>query len=168
MAKVNIRIKDIDRGWIGLVKNVAGIGRTYVQVGFQAGDKADERVHSEDGSSSIVRSDVDVALIAAWNEFGTENSPSRPFMRNTAEKKAYELSKRIAAEKKAIFAGKKTIYQSLALLGMWYQTQVQLEMRNGEYAPNAPYTIKQKKSDRPLFDTGRMWQSVRYVVKASL
>ena len=34
----------------------------------------------------------------------------------------------------------------------------------GDFEPNAPSTIRKKKSDKPLIDTGRMRQSVMTVI----
>lgn len=164
MAKVNIKTKDIDRGWKELVRQAGKFDRTYVQVGLQAGDKAEKRV-IKDGVSTVVGSDVDIALIAAWNEFGTENTPSRPFMRNAFDKNEAELSKRIAAEWAAITAGKKTTEHSLQLLGAWFQNKIQMEITQGDYVANSQQTIDRKGSSRPLIDTGHMRQSIRYVIK---
>lgn len=164
MAKINIKTKDIDRGWRGIVRQAGRLDKTFVQVGLQAGDKAHERV-VKDGIESVVESDKDVALIAAWNEFGTKNIPERPFMRNAWDKNEDELYKRIKAEWAAITAGKKTAEHSLELLGAWHQNKIQMEIVNGDYVANAPNTVARKGSSRPLIDTGRMRQSIRYVIK---
>ena len=42
---------------------------------------------------------------------------------------------------------------------------VQEKIESGSYEPNAPSTIRKKKSDKPLIDTGRMRQSVKYVIR---
>lgn len=164
MTKINIKTKDIDRGWRGIVRQAGRLNKTFVQVGLQAGHKADKRVVN-DGVDSVVTSDTDIALVAAWNEFGTNNIPSRPFMRNAWDRHEDELNKRIKAEWAAITAGKKTAENSLELLGAWHQNKIQMEIVNGDYVANAPYTVQRKGSSRPLIDTGRMRQSIRYVIK---
>lgn len=164
MAKISIKTKDIDRGWKELVRTVGKLDRTYVQVGLQAGDKGKER-KVENGVETIVDSDLDIALIAAWNEFGTDNIPSRPFMRNAFDKNEAELTKRIAAEWAAVIAGRKTAEFSLQLLGQWFQSKIQNEILTGDFVPNAQFTIDMKGSSRPLINTSHMLQSIRYVIK---
>ena len=50
-------------------------------------------------------------------------------------------------------------------VGAFGVSLVQEKIGNGSFAPNAPATIKAKGSDHPLIDSGRMRQSVHYVVK---
>lgn len=42
---------------------------------------------------------------------------------------------------------------------------IQKEIVNGDFVPNSPETIKRKGSDKPLIDTGRMRQSINYVIQ---
>jgi hypothetical protein len=42
---------------------------------------------------------------------------------------------------------------------------VKTKIVQGPFTPNAPSTIRKKKSARPLIHTGHMRQSIRYVVK---
>lgn len=159
-SKLHISTTDKDKGWSKIVGQVGKCDKSFVQVGIQAGDIY------QDGTS--------IADIAYYNEFGTDTIPSRPFMRQTFEKKNVELSKHVAAEYQAVLEGRKTIDFALNLLGAWYQTQIQNEIRDGDWTPNASVTIARKEAKRapgnhdetkPLIDTGRMLASVRYVVK---
>ena len=59
----------------------------------------------------------------------------------------------------------KTAEQVLREMGVYLKGQMQEEITNGEYVPNAPATIRKKKSDKPLIDTGRMRSSVQYQIK---
>ena len=47
---------------------------------------------------------------------------------------------------------------------MFVRGLVQETIKEGEFSPNAPSTIKKKGSDKPLIDTGHMRQSVMTVV----
>ena len=58
-----------------------------------------------------------------------------------------------------------TAEQVLRQMGVYLKGQMQEEITNGEYVPNAPGTIRKKKSDKPLIDTGRMRSSVQYQIK---
>lgn len=159
MAKVRARvtIKDTDRGWKHIKTEIGRLEGLFVQVGVQ-----------DDGGS--YPNGERVVDVAAYNEFGTSRIPSRPFMRQTFKKREPELIKHIQAERDAIYAKKKTALQSLRVLGTWYQAQIQAEIRSGDFVPNAPLTVYRKTGGTmgqttPLIDTGRLIQSIRYVIK---
>lgn len=114
---------------------------------------------AEEGDESITLADV-----AAWNEFGTERSPSRPFMRQTVKDYQSQITKHAnKAVKAAIHGG--GAEEALNSIGSFTKGKMQQEIRNGEWEPNSPYTIARKGSDKPLIDTGRMRQSIVYVIK---
>ena len=68
------------------------LAKLEVKVGYQGG----ENYHEEDGKS------VDVLDIAMWNELGTVNTPSRPFMRDAVDKNQ-ALINSFLAEQKNVF-----------------------------------------------------------------
>ena len=90
---------------------------------------------------------------------------SRPFMRDSVDKHADQINAFIVAQKKLFAQGKITAEQMLNAIGVFQKGLVQNEIVDGEFVPNAPSTIKRKGSDRPLIDTGKMRQSVNYVIK---
>ena len=53
-----------------------------------------------------------------------------------------------------------TVLKRVGALGV---RLVQEKIVSGSFKPNAPSTIRKKGSDKPLIDTGRMRQSVKYV-----
>ena len=121
-----------------------------VQVGF-LGDDA-----YEGGTST--------AEVAAYNELGSSDTPARPFMKQSFENHEDEL--RAACERvNATIASGGSVEQALNALGVAVKGLIQTEIVDGDFAENAPSTIKKKGSDRPLIDTGTMRQSVNYVIK---
>ena len=42
---------------------------------------------------------------------------------------------------------------------------IQESITEGAWEPNAPSTVAKKKSSKPLIDTGRMRQSVNYIIR---
>ena len=58
-----------------------------------------------------------------------------------------------------------TAEHALNQLGVITKGMVQEEIGSGDFAPNAPSTVRQKGSEQPLIDTGTMRQSVNYVVR---
>ena len=121
-----------------------------VQVGFQGDDAY------EGGTST--------AEVAAYNELGSSDTPARPFMKQSFENHEDEL--RAACERvNATITSGGSVEQALNALGVAVKGLIQTEIVDGDFAENAPSTIKKKGSDRPLIDTGTMRQSVNYVIK---
>jgi hypothetical protein len=125
--------------------------RNQVFVGFQAGQVADEK-------------GVDMAQIAMFNELGTSTAPARPFLRNSVDENEDVIRDQCGKELKKLTTGAtaETVLKRVGALGV---RLVQEKIESGSFEPNAPSTIKKKGSDKPLIDTGRMRQSVKYVVK---
>jgi hypothetical protein len=105
-----------------------------------------------------------VAEVAAWNEFGTEHAPPRPFLRQSIDNNRANINAMGNAQLVKICRGEQTAQGALSALGAMQVGLVQKTIRDGDFEPNAPATIKRKGSDKPLIDTGRMRQSVHYVV----
>lgn len=122
-----------------------------VRIGFQHG-KATE----EDGT--------DVCDVAAWNELGTANMPSRPFLRKSVDENEDKIDNFLQSKKKDLVRGV-SAEQVLKEIGIFQKDLIQEKITEGSFAPNAPATIRQKGSSKPLIDTGRMRQSVNYEIK---
>ncbi len=121
-----------------------------VRVGFQGDEKY------EDGTT--------IAEVAAYNEFGSSDTPERPFMRQSFENHESELQTACDAANRLVSSGG-SADQALQQIGVVAKGLVQEEIVNGGFAPNAESTIKKKGSEQPLIDTGTMRQSVNFVVK---
>ncbi len=132
-------------------KMLKELAENEVRIGFQHG-KATE----EDGT--------DLCDVAAWNELGTENAPSRPFLRKSVDENEEKIN-RFLQEKKSDLVSGKSAEQVLKEIGVFQKDLVQEKITEGSYEPNKESTIRRKGSSKPLIDTGRMRQSVNYVVK---
>lgn len=122
-----------------------------IRVGFQAGEAEEEN-------------GTDIVDIAAYNEYGSSDTPARPFMKQSFENHEDELQAVCDEAMKMIKKGG-TAQQALNKIGVLCKALVQSEIRDGNFVPNAPSTIKKKGSDKPLIDTGTMRQSVQYVIE---
>ena len=122
-----------------------------VFVGFQAGKVTDDR-------------GVDMAQIAMVNERGTSTAPSRPFLRMSVDENEDKINTTCGRELESLKSGgtAETILRRVGALGV---RLVQEKIGSGSFEPNAESTIRKKGSDKPLIDTGRMRQSVKYVIK---
>lgn len=133
-------------------KVIEDLSKLEVAIGYTA----DSGTY-EDGTTL-----VEVAL---FNEYGTVNMPSRPFIRGTywdneAEIKAF-IKKTVANG----IAKKEDAHTIMSKIGVYAKGLMQKEIKDGAWAPNAPSTIKSKKSSQPLIDTARMRQSIVYIVR---
>lgn len=122
-----------------------------VRIGFQKG-KASE----DDGT--------DICDVAAWNELGTVNMPSRPFLRKSVDENEGVINSFFQSQKKDIVSGS-SAEQVLKEIGIFQKDLIQEKITSGSFAPNAASTIRKKGSSKPLIDTGRMRQSVDYVIQ---
>ncbi|TZE83540.1 hypothetical protein [Calorimonas adulescens] len=124
--------------------------KLQVRIGYQQGD-----VITEDG--------VDMLDIAMWNELGTINAPSRPFLRKSVDENADKINSFCKAQLQRLTKGE-TAEEILKQIGVFSKGLVQEKIVDGEFEPNAPSTIRRKKSDKPLIDTGLMRKSVNYII----
>jgi hypothetical protein len=151
-----------------LLEQLRELSKLQVRVGYQRGENTDED------------SGADIADIAMWNELGTVNMPSRPFMRDSVDNHAGEIQAFCEAQLRAIAGGGQTAQGALNAIGSMQKGLVQNEIREGNFAPNSditinggwmrtpggkPFYVKGKGSNKPLIDTGRMRQSVNYVIR---
>lgn len=109
---------------------------------------------------------IGLAQIAYIMEKGSavNNIPERPFMHQTRErneKRMIGLSKKLL---KAISNGSTTAMDAIKKLGASYEGAMKRIFIEGSFAPNAPATVRRKKSSRPLIDTGLLRQSIKFKV----
>lgn len=124
-----------------------------VRVGFQRGDAADDN-------------GVDMVDIAAWNELGTSHAPSRPFLRKSVDDNHSRITSFFRGQIKRMMLENASADEILKQIGIFQKGLIQKTILDGDFEPNAPSTIARKGSSKPLIDTGRMMQSVNFVIKA--
>ena len=140
-----------------------------VKVGFTA-DKAGQGKNHESVDAADYEDGTTIAHVAAWNEFGTEHIPERPFMRQTVEKHGDDVFKAAKTLMGQVVKGEITADKAIRSVGAIQVGLIQHEIKAGGFAENAPSTKKQKGGSEeakttPLIDDGRLRQSVHYVVK---
>ena len=161
-------------------KEIEDLTKLQVRVGFTSGGSG-YGANSEPVTAKDYEDGPTIVEVAAWNEFGTYNTPPRPFLRQSVENYTEQISVMCKAQLQAIASGKQTAESALKAIGALQVGLVQHTIRDGGFEPNAPITIqggwmrnqksgkpfyvKGKGSSRPLIDTGRMRQSVHYVIK---
>lgn len=111
-----------------------------------------------------VNTNLTVAQVASWNEFGTKDDkgnvriPARSFIRGTYTKRHKDIVDHIA----------KFLYRDpdnlLEHVGLYVVSLIQEEIRKGIAPENSKYTIARKGSSKPLIDTGQLINSITYKV----
>lgn len=154
MAKY-FTIKDNDKLYKKIVTNVEKIksDEPYVKIGFP-----------EEKSESKTGTNLTVAQVATFHEFGTEHIPERSFIRSTVAENRADINSFIENLKPSILNG--ASLKALSILGEYVQNLIKKKIQTGgDWAPLKASTIRAKGSSKPLIDTGQMLNSIRYVVK---
>ena len=125
-------------------------------------DKLEVRVGIQQGS--IGKNGVDLVNIAMFNELGTVHIPSRPFLRDSVDAHSAEINAFLRSIRSRLIQGG-SAEDVLKKIGVFQEGLIQEEIVNGDFVPNSEATIKKKRSEKPLIDTGRMRQSINYVVQ---
>jgi len=146
---MGVTVIDKDLGFKRIVREVKRTSKSYTEVGFQ-GDKKEAS-----GKARI----VDVAV---FNEFGTENIPSRSFMRTAFDRVQSQLDRLITNLYRRLLLGEIGTAKSLKIIGEYMKSEVQKQIDMTLEPSNSPSTIKQKGSSHPLIDTGQMKQSITH------
>ena len=149
MARVTVKVQRRGGQRLKRLLREAGKGGVSgVRVGFF------ETARYDDGTP--------VAAVAAWNEFGTETIPERPFFRRAIAEAEDRIAKVL---RRGIDTEKMVVDERLAgRVGAYVQGEIQDSITALKEPQNAPETIKRKGSSNPLIDTGHMRDSVDYEV----
>jgi len=142
-------VEDRDHGY----KQLLGLLSKQPQVGVLVG------IRGQQGQ--------DLLLYATVNEFGSEDGriPERSFLRATVDENRVKYAKILEVAALRLLDGESPD-RAFGIVGMTVVADVQRRIRDRISPANAPSTIRQKGSDVPLIDTGRLRQSIDYVVEA--
>ncbi len=151
-----------DKG-IRFMQGLEELSRFKVCVGFQSSGKK-RKPEKQKGKKRGKSRDVTNLDVAIWNELGTSNSPARPFMRNSIDNHLDAIT--ACAEKQIRSVTSITsARRALKVMGVMQENLMKCEIEEGDFVENAPSTIRRKRSDRPLIDTGQLRQSIHFVIK---
>ncbi|PBC01735.1 hypothetical protein [Mesorhizobium sp. WSM3860] len=105
-----------------------------------------------------------VPLVAALNEFGSRDTPPRPFFRGMIDDKSPEWPDAVG---NLLIANGYDAEKTLGQTGEAIKGQLQAAITAYDGPPLQPATIARKGNDKQLVDTGHMLASVDYAVKKS-
>lgn len=146
-------VTDRDLGWKAIKREVERAQRREVAVGILQGSNDSE------GAS--------IAEYATYNEFGTEDVPSRPFMAMSFDENVAAINSDFQRQSKRLVTGEVTAEQALTIIGQKHVSRVQNTITGRNILPAlAPSTIAAKKgSTKTLVDTGAMVNAVQIEVR---
>lgn len=142
-------VTDRDLGWKAIKREVERAQRREVAVGILQGSNDSE------GTS--------IAEYATYNEFGTDDVPSRPFMAMSFDENVAAIDSDFQRQSKRLVSGEVTADQALTVIGQKHAGRVQNTITGRNILPAlAPSTIAAKKgSTKTLVDTGAMANAVQ-------
>ena len=145
-------VKDIDRGWNNIVRELEKAKGMEVAVGILEGSQ-------NEGES--------IAEYATYNEFGTDDVPSRPFMATSFDENVAEIDADFKRQADAMVQGKRTANEALTVIGQKHAGRIQTTITGRNFLPRlAPSTIAAKKgSTKTLVDTGAMANAVHISIR---
>lgn len=150
-------VKDIDRGWNNILRELEKAKRMEVAVGILEGSQ-------NEGSQNEGTS---IAEYAAYNEFGTGDIPSRPFMAMSFDENLAEINADFKRQGNRMVQGKATANVALTVIGQKHAARVQNTITGRDILPAlAPSTVAAKKgSTKTLVDTGAMANAVQISIR---
>lgn len=106
-----------------------------------------------------------LAVIAMANEFGTRTIPERSFFRATMDRRREHYANLLEEAVERALDGQGAQRRDLEKIGAIAVGDIQRFMTELRQPPNAPSTIRKKKSSNPLIDTGRLRRSISFKVE---
>lgn len=146
-------VMDVDLGWKRIKKDLAKLNKFECAVGlFGVGGDPEENM----------------AYLGSIHEFGSKdgNVPMRSFERSTFDEKEKRWVALSAIMLKKLIEGHTTVNKVYETLGTLVRSDIQTKIESNVPPPLKPSTVSKKGSSRTLIDTGRMKNSVEYIVRA--
>jgi len=155
-VRVRTTIKDVDKGYVDLMKRINASKSASVEVGIMAG-KGD----APKGAMTVLE-------VATIHEFGLGGMPERSFIRGWFDVYQDVARKQISAMLKSVVQGKRSKAQAMELLGVRWVAEIQKFIAVGtNLQPLERATILRKGSSVPLVDTGQLKSAITYRVNVS-
>jgi hypothetical protein len=146
-------VTDRDLGLKRIIRELNKADRMIVAVGVLNGSKNGE------GAS--------IAEYGAYNEFGTEHIPSRPFMRTAFDESRAEITADMDQQYARLTTGKATAHQALTIIGQKHADRTKRVITDRDFLPKlADSTIAAKKgSTKTLIDSSALKNAIQISVR---
>lgn len=146
-------VTDRDLGWQKIKRELEKASRLEVAVGLFHGDK------NSDG--------IQIVEYGTYNEFGTDDIPSRPFMRTSFDENKGAIESDIDRQSARLTGGQVTAQTALTIIGQKHVNRIQNTITGRDFLPRlSPETVKRKKgSEKTLVDSGAMVNAVKMSIR---
>lgn len=162
MIAAGVKVTRRDAGLAELQRLIRAMDGAAVLVGVQGQDAA-RRYAKSNGSPGAT-----VAEVATYQEFGTATIPTRSFLRRTAFERRGDLKASIVRNLSRLFRNPTTGRRTRALARIGSDAAIMVRGTLGTAPvwakPLAPSTVAKKGHDRPLFETGILFDSISYSI----
>lgn len=162
-------VRDRDLGWKRIKNELEKLSKKpEIKIGLLS-DTSREKKETIVNDKKIISEEITVLEVAIHNEYGAPkaNIPERSFIRSTYDQKNKDWFKLIEKMIDRVYTGKSTVEDGMNIVGLRAEADIKLKLKNGDSAwqPNAPSTIKQKGSTKPLINTTQMLNSIAFEIK---
>lgn len=160
MPRTISRIVDVDKGWKGFKRTAKTLGRKRVRVGIFGGRRNPA-------------SNEALGKIAVIMEYGSAlvltrpgHIPARPFMRRAIDRNQRHYFRFMREVLGPLHKGRLNIRTVLTRLGRSVQMDIRQEIAEARdwAAPLSQRRIREKGHDRPLVDTGALFDNIKFRV----
>lgn len=144
--------QDIDRGLKRIIREMEIAATKEVAVGILAGA-------TSEGKS--------IAEYATYNEFGTKNIPSRPFMATSFDNGVSQIAADFKTQSEKLVTGKISAQSALTIIGQKHAERIKNTITSVNFLPklSAKTVAAKKGSTKTLVDTGAMVNAVQISVR---
>jgi hypothetical protein len=108
---------------------------------------------------------VTIGEVAVWNEYGTPDTPARSWLRDYVDENADLFAKQLGADTMRVIFAKENERKALSQRGSEYRKKMIGRIKRRIDPPNAPETLRRKRGNVPLIDTGTFIENLRWQVK---
>lgn len=147
-----------------LLQELEELTSKQIRVGIQRGEKHKSKPSGKRRKPKKDDDGPDLVDVALWNELGTDTIPSRPFLAQTADQHGDEIKDNAVKMVEQLLNGRWTAKDTLNRIGVMTVGFVQNQIKDGDFVPNAPSTVRMKQSEQPLIDTAQLRQSIRHKI----
>ena len=167
---VRAKVKDNRNKYDRMVRNIKKKSEVYIGI-----------LQENEARDNVGGGNERVAEYATKLEFGTREQitytshrgntvrvkgiPPRPFIRRTMTEDRGKIIEAARIAWDDILIGKTTYRNGLADVGMLITSLIKRRINSNMSPANSPAVIKDKGSNKTLFDTGRMVNSIDYVIR---
>ena len=145
-------VLDKDLGWKKIKREMLKANNKEVAVGILEGS------NNSKGAS--------IAEYATYNEFGTRNIPSRPFMSISFDENIGAINSDFYKQGKKLAEGAITANSALTIIGQKHADRIKNTITGRDILPKlADVTISAKGDTKTLVDTGAMVNAVQISVR---